>query len=191
LRTRLQSAWWLSNGTSRRLLRKRRSNRMVGDLPNDVRAIDSMVTCFCEGSDCGGVSTQRLWSHQSDHPGKGDDGAGRTSDHRSIRYVRRAIPRNRGRMWIGARDLPSMVCLPVVGLSRSRHVCLTFLLAGGWHTTISTTIVNFSKNMAIWGGLMFIAGTPMQPSFLPSRAMECGVGAKTDEQTGAIHVEGG
>jgi len=25
-------------------------------------------------------------------------------------------------------------------------------------------LINFSKNMAIWGGLMFIAGTPMQPS---------------------------
>ena len=28
-------------------------------------------------------------------------------------------------------------------------------------------LINFSKNVAIWGGLIFIAGTSDQPSFLP------------------------
>ena len=28
-------------------------------------------------------------------------------------------------------------------------------------------LINFSKNAAIWGGLIFIAGTSDQPSFLP------------------------
>jgi putative oxidoreductase len=30
-------------------------------------------------------------------------------------------------------------------------------------------LINFSKNMAIWGGLIFIAGTSIQPSLLPTR----------------------
>lgn len=30
-------------------------------------------------------------------------------------------------------------------------------------------LINFSKNVAIWGGLIFIAGTSIQPSLLPRR----------------------
>jgi putative oxidoreductase len=30
-------------------------------------------------------------------------------------------------------------------------------------------LINFSKNVAIWGGLIFIAGTSYQPSLLPPR----------------------
>jgi len=30
-------------------------------------------------------------------------------------------------------------------------------------------LINFSKNMAIWGGLMFIAATPGQPALIPVR----------------------
>ena len=50
-------------------------------------------------------------------------------------------------------------------------------------------LINFCKNMAIWGGLIFIAGTPMQPSLLPRRAIDSEVDAKSDEQTGALDVE--
>jgi putative oxidoreductase len=50
-------------------------------------------------------------------------------------------------------------------------------------------LINFCKNMAIWGGLIFIAGTAIQPSLLPRRAAGSRVGAKSHEQTGAIRVE--
>lgn len=51
-------------------------------------------------------------------------------------------------------------------------------------------LINFSKNMAMWGGLIFIWGTPVQPSLLPRRVTGSRAGAKTDEHAGAIHVEG-
>ena len=50
-------------------------------------------------------------------------------------------------------------------------------------------LINFCKNMAIWGGLIFIAGTPMQPSLLSHRATNSGVSAKSDDQTSVAHVE--
>jgi uncharacterized membrane protein YphA (DoxX/SURF4 family) len=39
-------------------------------------------------------------------------------------------------------------------------------------------LVNFCKNMAIWGGLLFIAGTPGQPSLLAHLGTNSRVGAK-------------
>jgi putative oxidoreductase len=63
----------------------------------------------------------------------------------------------------------------------------SFWLAAGT-AQFQGQLINFCKNMAIWGGLIFIAGTPMQPSLLPRRAIDSGVAAKS-EQTGAIHVE--
>lgn len=39
-------------------------------------------------------------------------------------------------------------------------------------------LINFSKNVAIWGGLVFIAGTANQPAFLPRSATN----SKTSER---------
>lgn len=36
-------------------------------------------------------------------------------------------------------------------------------------------LINFSKNVAIWGGLIFIAGTSNQPSLLPSSERRPGI----------------
>jgi len=51
-------------------------------------------------------------------------------------------------------------------------------------------LINFCRNMAIWGGLLFVAGAKIQPSLLPRHtAGEFGVRAQSDAQTSAIHVE--
>ena len=42
----------------------------------------------------------------------------------------------------------------------------SFWLAAGT-SQFQGQLINFSKNAAIWGGLIFIAGTSDQPSFLP------------------------
>jgi putative oxidoreductase len=40
-------------------------------------------------------------------------------------------------------------------------------------------LINFSKNVAIWGGLIFIAGTSSQPSLWPRSERRSGVHAQT------------
>lgn len=44
----------------------------------------------------------------------------------------------------------------------------SFWLAAGT-PQLQGQLINFSKNVAIWGGLIFIAGTSIQPSLLPRR----------------------
>ena len=39
-------------------------------------------------------------------------------------------------------------------------------------------LINFSKNVAIWGGLIFIAGTSNQPSLLPRSEARTGIHAQ-------------
>jgi putative oxidoreductase len=39
-------------------------------------------------------------------------------------------------------------------------------------------LINFSKNVAIWGGLIFIAGTSNQPSLLPRLRARSGASAR-------------
>src|SRR5215467_12440900 len=92
--------------------------------------VDSVVAYLRAGSACVGISIQRLWNHQSGHPGEGNDGAGRAASRRSLRNVRRAISGNRGWIWTSSGHLSAMVCPVVVRLSGSRHVHLPFLLAG-------------------------------------------------------------
>lgn len=51
-------------------------------------------------------------------------------------------------------------------------------------------LINFCKNMAIWGGLAFVAGTKIQPSPLPRHAAGASkVDAHNHAQMGAIHAE--
>lgn len=52
-------------------------------------------------------------------------------------------------------------------------------------------LINFCKNMAIWGGLVFVAGTKIQPLLFSRHTTGAsGVHAKSDAQMGAMHVEG-
>jgi len=50
-------------------------------------------------------------------------------------------------------------------------------------------LINFCKNLAIWGGLLFIAGSPMQPSLSSRRAANFDVRAQSGERPGAIHAQ--
>ena len=51
-------------------------------------------------------------------------------------------------------------------------------------------LINFCKNMAIWGGLVFVAGTKIQPSFLPRHAAGASeVDANSHVQMDAIHAK--
>lgn len=51
-------------------------------------------------------------------------------------------------------------------------------------------LINFCKNMAIWGGLIFVGGTKIQPSLLPRHTTGAsGVHAKSNGETSALHVE--
>ena len=59
---------------------------------------------------------------------------------RSLRNARWEISGDRRRIWTGARRFPAMVCLVIVRFSVSGHIYLAFLLAGGWHSTISRAI---------------------------------------------------
>jgi hypothetical protein len=149
-----------------------------------------MVACLLVGSACGGISTQRLWSHQSGHPGKEMMGAERATDHRSLRNARRAIPGNRGGIWTGSRDLPRWSALLLFTfLVPATFVSHSFWLAAGT-PQFQGKLINFCKNTAIWGRLVFVAGTKIQPSFLPRHTTGAsGVHAKSNAQMGTIHVE--
>jgi putative oxidoreductase len=56
-----------------------------------------------------------------------------------------------------------------VFLVPATFVSHSFWLAAGT-PAFQGQLINFSKNMAIWGGLIFIAASPGQPTLIPSRA---------------------
>jgi len=63
---------------------------------------------------------------------------------------------------------PRWCALALFGfLVPATFVSHSFWLAAGTPQFMGQ-LINFSKNVAIWGGLIFVSGTPVQPSLLPS-----------------------
>jgi putative oxidoreductase len=63
---------------------------------------------------------------------------------------------------------PRWCALALFGfLVPATFVSHSFWLAAGTPEFMGQ-LINFSKNVAIWGGLIFVSGTPVQPSLLPS-----------------------
>jgi putative oxidoreductase len=62
--------------------------------------------------------------------------------------------------------LPRLSALALLGfLVPATFVSHSFWLAAGT-PAFQGRLINFSKNMAIWGGLVFIAATPRQPTLI-------------------------
>jgi putative oxidoreductase len=84
-------------------------------------------------------------------------------------------------MWAGrALEIPAGFALALGIFPRLSALALlaflvpaTFVSHSFWLATgtpvFQGQLINFSKNMAIWGGLMFIAATPRQPALIPVR----------------------
>jgi len=65
--------------------------------------------------------------------------------------------------------LPRLAALALlVFLIPATFISHSFWLATGT-PAFQGQLINFSKNIAIWGGLLFIAASPGQPKLLPSR----------------------
>jgi len=64
---------------------------------------------------------------------------------------------------------PRLAALALLAfLVPATFVSHSFWLAAGTHA-FQGQLINFSKNLAIWGGLAFIAASSEQPTLLPSR----------------------
>lgn len=75
-----------------------------------------------------------------------------------------------------------------VFLGPATFISHSFWLAAG-KPQFHGQLINFCKNMAIWGGMAFVAATKIQPSLLPHAAGASKVDANNQAQMGAIHAE--